>query len=56
MGYFGHPASCHIKTLVKIPWVEIMINERKEVREGEIQLATDDASDLQDRLAHLGYR
>jgi hypothetical protein len=53
---FGHPASRHIKSLVEVPWLEIMTDERKEIREGEIEPTTDETSELQDRLAHLGYR
>lgn len=55
-GIFGHPASRHIKALVEIPWLEIQDTKCKEVREGEIRSTTDEASDLEDRLAHLGYK
>lgn len=53
---FGHPASRHINALIEVPWVEIMADDRKEIQEGEVRATTDETSDLQDRLTHLGYQ
>lgn len=56
---WGHPRGLHVQNLVKVPWLEIPSDIRKEITaeapEGKRHHQDTDASKVQDRLAHLGY-
>ena len=55
---YGHPRGIHTKHLIKVPWVEIEHETRREVTT-DPPVATESESDRdtrRERLEHLGYR
>lgn len=56
LGVVGHPPYRHINSLIKVPWLELPSNRRKNLKQGNIGSRTDtEDSVVNQRLADLGY-
>jgi len=56
-GIYGHPPRSHIPPLITVPWLATVFDQRKTIKEGEIEdePAEIDAEVVSERLADLGY-
>lgn len=54
---YGHPRGLYDDVLVRVPWLEHMNGNRRQIRAGAVEEASDIAESdaLGDRLRHLGY-
>lgn len=57
-GIYGHPANRHIRSLVKVPWLEIPSDARKRITESKPDKTiqqTEITDEARERLEKLGY-
>ncbi|WP_436932535.1 hypothetical protein [Halosimplex halobium] len=54
-GVYGHPNRCFMKELVTVPWLIVPFDQRRETTPSEIREQSMGHSDVEDRLADLGY-
>lgn len=55
-GVYGHPGRRFVRSLVKVPWLEIPGVERRQIEAGELKDRSPSRESVDERLAHLGYR
>jgi hypothetical protein len=54
---YGHPRGIYDDVLVRVPWLEVPYDERREIGRGSSAVADDvDAAAVADKLRHLGYK
>lgn len=56
-GVYGHPGNHYLDVLVRVPWLEVDFNERKDIVEDDRKIETDSSEgiDIEERLSDLGY-
>lgn len=56
-GIIGHPPYCHIKPLIKVPWLTFDSGRRKKIKKGQLgnNKKSISASKVEGRLSDLGY-